>query len=596
MNPQTMVVIVLGVGVLLASARFVWQARTVAQRERGWLFVLLLQPVAAVLVYFALFPPAGERAADRLVLATAGSTPAQVARHRDTARVLALPEAPALAGVTRVPDLGTALRQHPEASRLLVLGAGLEARDREAARGHALAFEPTRLPRGLVELWSPAQATIGARWPVSGRVHALPGGSVELLDPGGRRADISMLKQDGRFVVHGIAPAPGRARFSLRVHDARAQTVETIELPVQVVAGSALRVLVLAGGPGPELKYLRRWALDAGASMRTQIALGAGMRIGDAPVAIDAATLRGFDLVVLDERAWRELGAARKAALRAALQAGLGVLLRLTGPLSPGERSELQAFGFTVDAANLVQTVSLPGTMFSGAARSNTESSAAADEDVPPLLSRQPLRVAAADGVALLRDDAGAALALWRGVGQGRIALWWLGDSHRLVLAGEAAAHGRLWGEAFATLARTHGARVPWLVSHDPRAQQRLVLCGLAEGTSVEAEDGTRTRLLLEASANASACAAYWPGTPGWYFVRSGDASVPFSVRAESDAPGLLAQATREATQQLVAEVASTGKPARVSVPGLRWPWFLGWLLATAMLWWIERRWLRGSC
>lgn len=70
---------------------------------------------------------------------------------------------------------------------------------------------------------------------------------------------------------------------------------------------------------------------------------------------------------------------------------------------------------------------------------------------------------------------------------------------------------------------------------------------------------------------------------------------MPFFVRAGNDAPGLLAQAAREATEQLVTEVASTGKHARVSVPGPRWPWFLGWLLVTATLWWLERQWLRSS-
>ncbi len=303
--------------------------------------VLLLQPLVAVLLYFALFPPEGERAADRLVLATAGTTAAQIDSHREGSVVLALPEAPVLPGVTRVPDLGTALRQHPEASRLLVLGAGLSARDRETARGHALEFDAAPPPRGLVELWLPQQASLGARWQVSGRVQGVAGGAVELLDPAGRRADSLKLAADGRFTLRGNAPAPGHVRFNLRVRDAGAKIVENVALPLQVAPGAAVRVLVLAGGPSPEVKYLRRWALDAGATLHTQIALGAGLTIGDAPVPIDAASLRGFDLVVLDERAWRELGAGRKAALREAVRAGLGVLLRVTGPLSPADRREL---------------------------------------------------------------------------------------------------------------------------------------------------------------------------------------------------------------------------------------------------------------
>ena len=226
-------------------------------------------------------------------------------------------------------------------------------------------------------------------------------------------------------------------------------------------------------------------------------------------------------------------------------------------------------------------------------ARAARDASTAADEESALLLSRQPLRVAAADALALLRDDAGEPLALWRSVGQGRLGLWWLGDTHRLVLAGESAAHGQLWSEAFATLARPQGPRLPWLASEDPRPQQRLMLCGLADGASVEAADGERTPLLIEATANAGNCAAYWPGAAGWQWLRSGGATVPFHVRAWNEAPGLLAQTTRAATGQLVTQVASTPAPSRISVPGPRWPWFLGWLIASALSWWLERRWLR---
>ena len=591
MSLHSMVIALLAVGVLIALVRIGSGAPAMVLRKRAGL--LLLQPLLASLLYFALFPPAGERETDRLVLATAGTTTAQLGQTEGSI-VLALPEAPPLPGVSRVPDLGTALRQHPEVSRLVVLGAGLPARDREVARGHALEFDAAPPPRGLVELSSPEQATVGARWQVAGRVQGVSGGAIELIDPANHRADRIKLPKDGRFTLHGNAPAPGHARFSLRVRDARAAVVEELALPLQVVPGAVLRILVLAGGPGPEVKYLRRWALDAGASMRTQITLGAGLSIGDAPVAIDAATLRGFDLLVLDERVWRDLGASRKQALREALQGGLGVMLRVTGPLSMADRHDLSTLGFNVDAANITQTVSLPSAMFDASRLVGSDVSAAADEESALLLSRQPLRVAAAEAAPLVRDDTGAPLALWRGVGQGRFALWWLGDSFRLVLAGQSAAHGRLWSEAFATLARPHGSRLPWLATGDPRPQQRVVLCGLADGASVEA-GGVRTPLLLVAAASAGNCAAYWPGAAGWQWLRSGDAMLPFHVRAESDAPGLLAQATREATAQLVSSVASAAMPMRIPVPGPRWPWFLAWLLTAALSWWLERRWLRSS-
>lgn len=611
MSLHTMVVLLLGLGALLALLRLVRQVRQAGAHARIWILVLLLQPATAALLYFSLFPPPIAHRSDRLVLATRGTTPAQVSAHADDGTLLALPEAPALAGVTRVPDLGTALRRHPQATQLLVLGHGLVMRDQDAARGRALQFAPAARPRGLIDLQSPSRATLGTRWQVSGTVNALPGGVVELLDPAGRRTELVALAKDGRFVLHGQARAPGRARFELRVRDAGGKTIEQVPLSIQIDDGSPARVLVLAGGPGPELKYLRRWAVDAGLSLHTQISVGAGLRIGDPPLAIDAATLRNYDLVLLDERAWRDMGGARKAALREALRDGLGVLLRITGPLSPGDRRELQQLGFTVEPSKDPLTTRLPRSLFdasasaAGEGQAQTEALAGeagtlsddalvlkAEDSTAPTFPRQPLRVVASDGSTLLRDNTGQPLAAWRNEGQGRIALWWLGNTYQLALSGQAPVHGRLWGQAFTTLARARGADRPWLQTQDRRPHQRLVACGLADGATVHAPDGQRTRLLIE-NKGETACAAYWPTQAGWHVLRNQDTQLGFSVRAPGEAPGLRAQADREATQQLVSASGTVSPQARTMQPGARWPWFLGWLLCSALLWWFERRLLR---
>lgn len=611
MSLPAIVVLLLGLGVLLALLRLVRHVRQSGAATRTWVPVLWLQPAVAVLLYLSLFPPPIAHRADRLVLATAGTTPAQLSAHADDGTVLALPEAPAFAGVSRVPDLGTALRRHPQATQLIVLGQGLVARDRDAARGRALQFEPAAPPRGLIELQLPSRATLGTRWQASGAVNSLPGGAVELLDPAGRRTELVPLAKDGRFVVRGQARAPGRARFQLRVRDAHGKTFEQVPLPIQIDDGLPARVLVLAGGPGPELKYLRRWAVDAGLSLHTQISVGAGLRIGDPPVAIAAATLRNYDLVLLDERAWRDLGSARKAALREALRDGLGVLLRITGPLSPGERRELQTLGFTVEPGKDPPTTRLPPGLFDASASAVVASQAQPDApagdartlsddallvkaeySTTPTFPRQPLRVVARDGSTLLRDNTGQSLAAWRNAGQGRIALWWLGDTYQLVLSGQAPVHGRLWSQAFMTLARARGVDPPWLQTQDRRPHQRLVACGLVDGATVRSPDGRRTRLLIE-NKGESACAAYWPTQAGWHVLHSKDAQLGFAVRAPDEAPGLRAQADREATQQLVSTGGTVSSQARTLQPGARWPWFLGWLLGAALLWWLERRLLR---
>jgi hypothetical protein len=60
-------------------------------------------------------------------------------------------------------------------------------------------------------------------------------------------------------------------------------------------------------------------------------------------------------------------------------------------------------------------------------------------------------------------------------------------------------------------------------------------------------------------------------------------------VRARDEAPGLKASALREGTLALVGGRPVAGTMAQIPVPGPHWPYFLAWLLVTALLWALER-------
>lgn len=599
MTIESIVAIALGLAVIVAGMRILRQAlhRDRERRPRAWRLaaILLAQPVGALLLYLALFPPPDAMRADTLAVLTAGAE--QTAAARIDGRRVALPEASAATGVERVPDLATALRRHPHVARLRVIGAGLTPRDRDAARGIDVDFEPAPLPRRLVELRAPRRVVRGARWRIAGRVERVPRGSVELRDPGGAVVASATPAGDGGFAFGDVARTPGRAVYRLRVLDAEQRVVEEVDVPLLTVAGSPLRLLLLSGAPGAELKYLRRWAADAGLRVHSRTRLSAGVHMADGPLAMNAAALRELDLVVLDERAWRSLGANGRRDLAEALRAGLGVLLRLTGHVSDAERSELRALGFEVADADIAQTVRLMRTddTRSGSRRSaDTARDGGDGAHATPTLSRRPLRVAARQGTALLRAEGGEPLALWRAEGRGRIALWWLSDSHRLVLGGDAPAHGSLWSRAVGVLARARGDAAPEWRGDDARVHQRQTLCRLAADARVVAPVGGGVMLSPDPAAAGDArdgtfCAGYWPAEPGWHVLRSGGGEWPFHVRGADDAAGLAANASREQTQRLAASRHGARAPVSLQDVGQRWPWFLAWLIVSAGLWWLER-------
>ena len=561
------------VAAVLALAAVFAMLRLLRQRQhppRTRLVALLLaQPLLAALLYFTLFPPLRPVAGDLLVVLTADAS--SVAAPQDVPRI-ALPEAPATADAEPMPDLATALRLHPEARRLHVVGAGLEARDIETARRLPITFAASAAPVGLADLHAPSQVAAGNAFAVHGRIAGLPGATVELRDPAGQRAQLAATDAQGRFVVQGKARSEGLATFSLIVSDKAGKTRDTLPLPLRIDAPPQPRVLALAGAPTPELKYLRRWAIDAGIPLHTRIGTGGGLTLGDAPLALDAASLRRFDAVLLDVRSLRALGGSELAALTAAVRDGLGLLLRLDEPLSPADRTRLRSWGYALDAGQSTEPAQLPG------------------DAALPALSRRILRIDAADAATLLRDARDRPLASWRTLGRGRVAVLAFDDSFQLTLGGYPSRHAGLWSDLFAAVARARDA-----APLSPPASllwpgERTRLCGLDRGAVVLAPGGETVPLIVDPATGTRRCAAFWPRNSGWHVLRQGDAQLPFAVLPADAGAALRAQRRRDATLALAAQ--RVAAPAReiASRRGPAWPWLGAWLALATLTWWLERR------
>jgi hypothetical protein len=463
---------------------------------------------------------------------------------------------------------------------LRIVGGGLTARDRDAAQGLAIRFDAAPLPRGLAELDAPTSVDTGSVWRLGGRVEGVAGGKVELRDPGGAVVANAALDKDGRFALHAEAKAAGAVLFALRVQDHDGQLVEEIPVPLRARAGESPRVLLLAGAPDPELKYLRRWAVDAGVRLDSRVALSEGVALTEGTAALDSATLRAADIAIIDERAWAMLAAAQKQAVAAAVHDGLGVLLRVTGPLPAPVVAEWAALGFSLQARDPLPAIALDNTL--------------GLHDSGLTFTSQPLAVAAKDAAPLLRADDGTPLALWRANGQGRIGLWWLADSWRLALGGERTRYATLWSDTLATLARARGTPAPTL-PRDARVDERALLCGLAPDATIETQHGEHIALLVEHGVGQSDCAAYWPTQSGWHTLVSARTRWPFHVRAADEARALASAENARATSALVGGATAQAGIATRPIPLPRWPFFLTWLAAMALLWVIERHAARAA-
>ncbi|HVT33515.1 MAG TPA: hypothetical protein VHE32_12755, partial [Rhodanobacteraceae bacterium] len=419
-----------------ATAIGIWRTARMSASRRS--LRVALQLAAGVSIYLALFPPrVDERFAEgTLVVLTPGASREQIAKPPSGIATIALPGVAAASDVERAPDLGTALRRHPQATRLRIVGGGVPMRDLDAARSLPVAFDAAPLPAGLVELGAPSSVRAGSVFAVRGRAHGIDGGRVELRDPSGATVARASLAEDGTFSLETAVRTEGAALFELRVLDHDNALVESLPQAVSVLPGDALRVLVLAGAPDPEIKYLRRWAADAGVDLASRIVLSDGIAMRDGSAALDADALARTDIAIVDERAWKALDAAARDRLRAAVRDGLGLFLRATGALPDDVAADWRALGFRIRAADVPSTFALetPG----------------GEPDSKTMLSRRALLVESDDAAPLLRGSDGTTAALWRDEGLGRVAIWWVADTYRIALGGDAAAFGTLWSRALA--------------------------------------------------------------------------------------------------------------------------------------------------
>lgn len=571
-----------------------------AHRGRQWIMIGL-QIIAATLLYLCLVPPTHQRPAAGLVVLgaqadKAGAVPAS------EGPLLLLPEAGDVPGGQRVPDLATALRQHP-ASTLTLVGAGLAARDRDAELPADVRWQAAPAPRGWVALQPPADVAPGGRFEVQAQARGTAKAKAELLDPADTVVDRADVAGDGRVQLSGIARAEGRSMFRLRLLDAEGHVVDSVPVPQQTLPAAPLRLLVRASAPGPELKYLRRWAADAGLRVQAQADTGAGLSVGDGVVPIDAPTLARSDLLLLDERSLAALNAGQLAVVRQALRDGLGVLVRSAGAPSASARQRLHDLGLPVQGDGSSHALELPsdgdsevlaarrGPLAAGTLPTSYGEEADRSSHSAALPSLEALALQAPGSNALLHDRGGKAVGSWRAAGKGRIAVLPITDSWRWVLAGRDDRHGELWSSVVATLARAQGSDdVLWSPQAIAWAGERQALCGVQAPLQAFNPRGDSVPLIIDGATSALRCAGWWPRASGWQRLQHGDTTVWRYVFDPKDAAALHRQAMIDATTQALARSVPANARVTQPVPGSRWPWWLAFVLCAALLWWLERR------
>jgi hypothetical protein len=313
---------------------------------------------------------------------------------------------------------------------------------------------------------------------------------------------------------------------------------------------------------------------------------GGGIALGDAPIALDAASLGRFDVAIVDDRSWAGL----RGPLLTGVRRGMGLVLHAGGAIDGATRSQWHALGFDLNGAGGIAPIALPKVQDKAIAQTrhgigsiDTPVDMALPEDMAPDINRLGLAPGGANAVPLLQDAGGTKLAAWRAMGAGRVALFTAIDSYGLTLAGRRDLYVDWWSALLGAVTRP--APISRMSTQTHWAGERMTMCGLARDGQVSMPDGAQADILAVAG-----CGAFWPTQAGWHYLRSQGEIRPFYVQPHNALPVMRTARNGQAMALLQRKASSPAvTPAAKLRPESPWIFWLAWLAVSALLWWLER-------
>jgi hypothetical protein len=491
--------------------------------------------------------------------------------------------------VTYIPELGYYLRIHPEISGLQVSGNGLSAAELKQVGDRSYEFKPATAAGGVLSVSWPDKLPSSSLLQVEGRFENTKDTPVKLVLEGlGTRMDSVVIspKQKLSFKLSCRPKQVGRAIYHLLVNEG-AEEVGREPIPFTVYEPVKLKVMVLAGAPDFEDKFMRNWLLENHylAYFRTRISkdkfsVDAVNVPGSQVPAFSASMFAKYDLLIADDEELAALPGAMQSRLRAAVSSGTGLLVRL----ADDKPKSVFAKGFRVQNSNdsisssVVAVISGEGMKLK-----------------PVPVNRQAYISPAAEQVPVIENFSGKILLSNTMLGRGRIAASTLHTTYNWILSGASADYGLYWSAVINKTSREAEKVLSWSVSPQlPAVGEELALSFQTQS------DSSLPRVLLNQKAIAVQQhpmlpffwqSLAWPERSGWNEFKIGDKPAEaFYVYGVRDWNSVKRQERIQRNQELALKNKKYAieKEIRteISVEAINRWWFFGvFLLAAAFLW-----------
>jgi len=447
------------------------------------------------------------------------------------------------AGTTFIPDLRWFLAQHPLINELHVLGYGLADDELASLTNMAInvQYHAPALPAGYTAAGWPRQLHQGEWLEVQGNYNNPGKAPVKIVLTGlGARLDSAMISgaTAQSFRLRCKPAHQGNTLYELETSSA-GKTLLTQKIPVHIMPVSHLQVLLLNSSPDFDNKFLSTWLYENQYQVAARNTITKGKysqqflnRASIALSTLSTTLLEKFDVVIADDLALSTLNASEKAALRAQIQKGLGLVLQTdsTASLAPFTTglqvkkqpgSPVTARPLTMPAVFTTTTPLQPAQWFS--IENNRQA--------------QPL----------VMDDQGAVVTAAILSGAGKLVLNTVNNTYSWILAGNAQDYAQFWSLLLHKAARSDAQNSRWeQVSAFPTAGSPVLLSLATTAAGVPAIETPAGRVSLSQKAwqPHSWTGTWWPATSGWQTVHHQEDSLQLYIYDKEDWPGVKAAAS----------------------------------------------------
>lgn len=508
-----------------------------------------------------------------------------------------------ISGVVPLPNLPTLARQYPHIRRLHLFGDGLRPDELALLDRLALTLHLNALPDGVTVASFPTRIALGEALRAQGTWHAPRRDSLWLyLEGGGMRADSALLVGEGElpFELFATPKQAGEWLYKLYAVRAARDTAFVGIVPIHVSAPKSIRVLIVERAPSFETRAFKQWASATDNALAIRSALSRGKFFTEflnlSPLALErltTAVLDKVDVVIMDFESLVGLGASEQAALRQAVENGLGVLIVLSDAPTKNQAKTHHFFlGFFATMPEK------GGARYAKPQGMSPKASASAALPIAPLRLQEGFAAEV-----IVRDEAEQALVIAGVRGLGKVAVSIVEETFRWALEGKSDLYANYWSRVLTRLARPRAQTDIWQVATPlPTVDLpcHLTLRTLAPKpiALVAYPSGALDTLFFKQSLVEPALweTTFWAREQGWHRILRLDdhdsVSLAFYAHLDTEWLSLRRAAMQTATRvfaQTRGQEANQADVAQVRRPVPQW-WFFALFVIAAGYLWAERQ------